>query len=103
MIKPSIGRVVWYWPHGVKAMSQPHSAQIAYVHTDFCVNLGYLDENGVARNATSVRLVQEGEPKPEFGYAEWMPYQRGQAAKNDALDEKIAALKDAAAAEPTKG
>lgn len=86
MIKPTVGRVVWYWPRGkeqIAAGEQPCAAQISYVHGDTCVNVGYLGPNGDARNATSVTLYQgEGEgPRPDYAHAEWMPYQRGEAAR----------------------
>lgn len=82
MIKPTIGRVVWFWPEGKKSDDdQPMSAQIAFVHGDRMVNLGYFDHNGVAYAATSVTLVQEGDESPGQYYCEWMPYQMGQAKK----------------------
>lgn len=87
MIPPSIGRVVWYYPRGkeqVEAKEQPHSAQIAYVHSVGLINIGYLDSSGNAKNATSVRLIQEGDLYPEGGFCCWMPYQLGQAAKTEA-------------------
>lgn len=84
MIKPTIGRVVWYWRS--EGQEQAFSAQIAYVHSDTIVNLGYLDANGFAKNVTSVQLVQEGDKKPAFSYCEWMPYQIGQAKKHDATE-----------------
>lgn len=83
LIAPSIGRVVWYWRNG-KSMPQPHAALIAYVHGDRCINIAWFDANGVARNDTSVTLVQEGEAPLEGssqGYCTWMPYQIGQAKK----------------------
>ena len=87
MIQPSIGRVVWFQPpkaHNHPSRSQPFSASVAYVHGDRCINIGYFDENGVAHNATSVTLLQDDDPIPMGGYyAQWMPYQVGQAKKNE--------------------
>ncbi len=93
MIKPTIGRVVWYYPHGhTPEDNQPHAALIAFVWSDTCVNLAYFDQNGEAHNATSVLLYDEDSmPKPSTGYACWMPYQKGQAAKTDALETAAAA------------
>jgi len=91
-IKPSIGRVVWYYPGGEKdrkAGKQPYSAQIAYVHSDTCINIGYLDNNGVAGSASSVRLLGEGETC-EHPFCCWMPYQLGQAAKTEQAEAKAA-------------
>jgi hypothetical protein len=81
MIKPTIGRVVWFWPPTVTAATQPEAALIAWVHSDTMVNLAVFDANGVAYNRTSVHLYQGGVNRPEGDYCEWMPYQIGQAAK----------------------
>lgn len=81
MIKPTIGRVVWYWPRGrLPAGGQPLAAQIAYVHDDRHINIGYLDQNGVAHSGVYVELLQAGDAEPVKGqFCEWMPYQVGQA------------------------
>lgn len=100
MIKPTVGRVVWYHPtvddHGAKPLAgQPLAAIIAAVWSDACINISYFDANGVARSKTSVLLVQEDQPCPEAGYAEWMPFQKGQAAKTEAVQrEAVEALLD---------
>lgn len=79
-IKPTIGRVVWFYPHGHREGSLPHAAMIAFVHSDSLVNLGVLDPNGRSYNETSVSLIQDGGPVPDSGrYATWMPFQIGQA------------------------
>jgi hypothetical protein len=88
MIKPTIGRVVWFWPSTVTGGAeyfcyhdnkQPCAAQVVYVWGDACVNLQVLDQNGRAHSFTSVPLIQEGEPRPDGYFCEWMPYQIGQA------------------------
>lgn len=93
MIAPTVGRIVWYWPRPSDALAcdktQPLAAIVARVWTDTCVNLHVIDANGVGHSKTSVLLWQEGDPtsldadkhKPDAGFAEWMPYQKGQAAK----------------------
>lgn len=87
MIKPTVGRVVFFWtgnsvdPKFSAHPSQPCAATVAYVHSDSMVNLSVTDHNGVQHACCSVKLIQEGEPKPEFGfYCEWMPYQKQVAA-----------------------
>lgn len=93
IIKPTVGRVVWYYPGGKQEMEagqQPLSAQIAYVHSDICINIGFLSQNGMANNATSVRLFQAGETPHDYAFCMWMPYQQGQAAKAEALETKFA-------------
>lgn len=90
MIKPVVGRVVWYWTSNAAraAGAQPLAAQVAHVWSDTCINIGYLDANGRPSAATSVRLVQDGEDYPSTGpFCEWMPYQKGQAAKAEAAEK----------------
>lgn len=77
MIKPTIGRVVWYHPD--KTHTQPWAALVTYILGDDLVNLSVFDENGMQKSKLSVKLVQEGEDKPKGAYCEWMPYQIGQA------------------------
>lgn len=86
MIKPSVGRVVWFTPyadaenyHG----DQPMAAIVTYVFGDRMVNLAVFDHNGNSKPYTSVTLVQEGDPRPDGRFAEWMPYQIGQAKKHE--------------------
>ena len=90
MIKPTVGRVVLFV--GSNGGEQC-AAIVAHVWSDTCVNLAFFDANGVAGNATSVPLVQEGMEKPAFYYCEWMPYQKGQAAKTEALEKKLEEVK----------
>lgn len=86
MIKPSVGRVVWYYPVGASRSEQPLAAIVAHVWSDTCVNLAIFDANGrpMEKPPTSVLLVQpENEVPGNGGYCEWMPYQIGQAAKHE--------------------
>lgn len=96
MIKPTIGRVVWF--HPAKGVSdggfvyhgndEPLAAIIAHVWNDSMVNLAVFDSNGTSHNRTSVKLFQDGEDKSDYNsYAEWMPYQKGQAAKTEQLEK----------------
>lgn len=82
MIKPTVGRVVWFTPKGSNPGDQPLAAIVAHVWSDTCVNLAIFDANGVpmANPPTSILLVQEGAEIPSGGfYCSWMPYQVGQA------------------------
>ena len=93
MIKPTIGRVVWFYPKGSNPEDQPLPALVAHVWSDTCVNLGIFDANGnaMANPPTSVLLVHDGMEVPSGGlYCTWMPYQKGQAAKYEALEAKTA-------------
>jgi hypothetical protein len=79
VIKPTIGRVVLF--HRERG-DEPYPALVAYVHSDTCINVGGFTHGGSPFCETSVPLLQDDEPAPEVGYyAEWMPYQKGQAAK----------------------
>ncbi len=93
MIKPTIGRVVWYHPPFVAdsgTNERTLAAIICHVWSDTCVNLAVFSSNGIAENQTSVFLYQGDTDRPSSSYAEWMPYQQGQAAKTDALEKQLA-------------
>ncbi len=64
---------------------------IVHVWGDRMVNLVVFDSNGRSLARTSVTLLQDDEPKPEYGrFASWMPYQKGQAAKTEQLEAERA-------------
>jgi hypothetical protein len=86
MIKPTIGRVVWYFDETTNV--QPNAAMICWVDADTMVNLVVFDEQGNPRSETSVILKQDEGNIPRR-HAEWMPYQQGQAAKTEALEKKL--------------
>lgn len=85
MIVPSIGRVVWFRKYRpLSEQEQAEAAMITYVHTERLVNLVVFDAYGKTRSECSITLVQEGDDAPQVDYAEWMPYQIGQAKKEAA-------------------
>lgn len=101
MITPTIGRIVWY--HKSKDQmhidaydnDQPLAAIVAYVWSSGLVNLMVIDHNGRNHFVVSVELLQDGGIAPEGGrYCEWMPYQKGQAAKTERLMERAQAIHD---------
>ena len=96
MIEPTNGRIVWYTPYeselqqpfGITIQRDkdgkiiPLSAQVCAVWGPRMVNLLVTDANGKTFAVTSRKLLQDDDKGPEFGgYCEWMPYQKGQAAK----------------------
>ena len=97
MIKPTIGRVMWYWPDKESRGDQPWAAFVTYVHGDNIVNLCVFTPNGVPTSTTSVPVVQDGSPftAGDSPYVGWMPYQIGQAKKHEpnALELGAAARK----------
>jgi len=100
-IAPTIGRRVWYWPSEaeyqasasnrtmveppmrLKDRAQPCDAGICYVHTDGTINITVADHTGAMHARQGVPLLQDDAPEPRGvgGFAVWMPYQKGQAAK----------------------
>lgn len=90
MIKPTVGRVVWFYTKGYG--DAPLAAIIAHVWSDVLVNLAVFDRNGICTGRPSVVLEQDDCPVPpaEKCYCTWMPYQKGQAAKTEALEAKLA-------------
>lgn len=86
MIKPTIGRVVWFWPLGSnpsRENSQPYPALVAFVYSDTCVNLAVFDRSGDHRPYQGVELWQGDGERPSGEHCEWMPYQKGQVAKQE--------------------
>lgn len=74
MIKPTIGRVVWFRPGGMSLNCQPLTALICFVHNDNNVNLAIFDTSGVASSKTFCYLYQDDIDRPTGDYCEWMPY-----------------------------
>lgn len=94
IITPTIGRKVWYRHDGFQTTDinggqinvvsydyQPMDATVIYVWHDRMVNLRITDHAGNTFALSSVHLVQQGDVTPGYRYCEWMPYQKGQAAK----------------------
>lgn len=84
MIKPTVGRVVWYHPNEHDSVlhdgdPMPMAAIVAYVHGDRMVNLMVIDRNGFPHSRTSVDLMQDDPLPGNPSYCEWMPFQKGQA------------------------
>lgn len=90
MIEPTNGRVVWYHPSaddGLSHRGQPLAATVAHVWNDRQVNLTVSDSNGNVFARQRVTLLQDNDVPGDGAYAEWMPYQKGQAAKTEALEQ----------------
>lgn len=87
MIKPTVGRVVWYWVPKPSPQTQPMAAMVASVIDDYHVNLVVFDAEGNSHREKNVLLLQDTGPNGTgMSYCEWMPYQKGQAAKTEALE-----------------
>lgn len=101
MIEPTVGRVVWFWPGRLpNELSkrtrdpQPCAATVVYVLPNGLINISWFDHGGLQHSALGVPLVQT-EVSPELidkgFYCEWMPHQKGQAAKTEALEARLGA------------
>jgi hypothetical protein len=104
IIKPTVGRRVWFRPSAEFLANnptltqfnseQPMDAGIVYVHHDHMVNLIVTDHVGRTLGVPSVPLLAgqyvAGEDTDVYCCCEWMPYQKGQAAKSDAMLESFA-------------
>ena len=100
MIKPTVGRVVWFYGapshpdfHNLSPAHpgrEPLAAIVTHVWNDKMVNLVVFNMDGLSFGQQSVRLVQDGESHDgEARWCEWMPYQKGQAAKTEALEKQL--------------
>lgn len=102
MIIPSNGRIVWYTPARVNDADRnitqhngivPLAAMVVHVWGDRMVNLVVFDSKGAVWSRANVTLLQDDDPKPEEGrFCSWMPYQKSQAAKTEALEANLRAL-----------
>ena len=94
IIKPTIGRRVWFRPSDaflersptVTQLNriQPMDAGIVYVHHEHMVNLSVCDHVGRTHMVRSVPLIAgqwEPSDSADFCVCEWMPYQQAQARK----------------------
>lgn len=82
MIKPTIGRVVIIKRGNSDAHADGWPALVNKVHGDQCINAAGFNEWGTAVSFSSLQLLQDDDAPPANGpYAEWMPYQKAQAAK----------------------
>jgi len=91
MIEPTIGRVVWFYLYVPNSGHKgPLAAHVCKVSTPSIINVMAISEGGVPRGYENVRLIQDGDEVPDDNYCEWMPYQKGQAAKTEALEAAAA-------------
>lgn len=74
MIKPTVGRVVHFFPATTDPLyrdDEPLAATIVRVWSDTCVNLALFDGDAHLHRRTSVLLHQEGNERPGAGFAVW--------------------------------
>jgi hypothetical protein len=96
MIKPTVGRVVWFYKYSPgQGHKGPLAAHVAKVIDDSHVNLMVVDEDGNPRPEKNVYLKQ-GVEDLASDYCEWMPYQKGQAAKTEQAETTLERVQNAA-------
>lgn len=92
VIPPTVGRVLWYYPALRSGESNfavhadgggPYAAIIAHVWSETMVNLTVFDANGAPHSRTSVTLIQDDDVATDNAFCGWMPFQKGQAAKQE--------------------
>ena len=89
---PTVGRVVYYYHPSYG--DQPLAAMVAFVTppseevSGYTVNLGVLNPDGAGSPAMNVHHESE-RATPDAPYWDWMPFQKGQAAKTEALQAEL--------------
>lgn len=91
MIKPTIGRKIWFRLNGFKKYSivnfdneQAMDASINFVHNNNKINIIVVDHVGNLHSVNEIMLVSDDfKPIEGIPYCEWMPYQVGQAKKTE--------------------
>lgn len=89
MIKPTVGRVVWVQRSHNNPSGAPQVGLITYVHDDVTVGVVGFDRHGDKFSFVSLPLFHGEGEAPAVDYCERMPYQKGQAAKTEALQGDI--------------
>jgi len=106
-IEPTVGRMVWFRPNGMQSTQlqlldedTPCAAIVTYVFSTRRIRVAVFGHDGAhfhAGGSVTLRQPGDGEPAAPQPYCEWMPYQKGQAAKTETLE---AQMKDAIKEQP---
>lgn len=96
-IAPTVGRVVYFTPASTSPLIRDYksgvcAALVTAVHNDNCVNLAVFDANGnqYARcSVCHVSTLTADDDVKKYDTWDWMPYQKGQAAKTEQLEQKL--------------
>ena len=96
-IIPTVGRVVYFTPSCISGITPDFNtgvcaALVTAVHNYNCVNLSVLDANGQHHARCSVchvSTVSADDDVKKYDTWDWMPYQKGQAAKTEQLEAKL--------------
>lgn len=99
-ITPTVGRVVYFTPASTSPLIRDYksgvcAALVTAVHNDNCVNLAVFDANGqhYARcSVCHVSTLTADDDVKKYDTWDWMPYQKGQAAKTEQLEAKLTSV-----------
>lgn len=75
-MKPTVGRIVHYWPTGKGLNAEgPQAAVVSFVHKDGTMNVGVFNKYGTHQGGKQrVELVQgDITPAPGVHFCEWPP------------------------------
>lgn len=104
MITPTAGRILWHFDRDDRdTPREPRAAIVARVWTASMVNVLLIQKDGTTQPVTSVPIFEDEEAAMAAGvpfWCEWMPYQKGQAAKTEALEKQTAGALRPPAASP---
>lgn len=96
MIKPTIGRVVWYFGGKELLHLQPLAAIVCHVESDTKINLVVFGAKGECFPRERVSLVQDideakaSDNLPDGELCTWMPFQKAQSDKPPLNAEQVA-------------
>ena len=88
MIKPTVGRILWYFSGGEYCPEK--AAIVTGVHGDRMVNLCVFDDSGAVPHP-SIWLVQPNDERPTGEYCSWMPYQTKKAFGSESGEQAAGA------------
>lgn len=80
MIKPTIGRKVWFYD---EPNTPEQDGTIFNVIDDHNIGVRVTNRTGNVYSRDLVLLVQDGETPPNGPHCRWMPYQVGQAKRHE--------------------
>lgn len=102
MIKPTIGRIVWFYGSKDLLRHQPLPAIVCFVESDVKVNLEVFGAKGGSFPREGVTLVQDIEKSkaeealPVGEFCTWMPFQKAQPQVAMNVEERLATLESRA-------
>lgn len=91
---PTIGRVVYLYDRLGAEPEKPYTAFVADVSVNgnpLTINCACLTHTGDAFIGGFQGVPHKSDPLDSRVYWDWMPYQKGQAAKTEALEAKLEA------------